>query len=107
VLFPNMMAGARGGIVALACAAPRAMRMLYLAWSKSDFRAAAAIQRVIAPSAAAVTAKYGIAGLKAAMALEGLDSGAPRRPLLPLKQSQIEDLQQTLRKMNSELAELS
>jgi 4-hydroxy-2-oxoglutarate aldolase len=107
VLFPNMMAGARGGIVALACAAPKAMVTLYEAWSAGDYRKAGEVQRIIAPAAAAVTAKYGIPGLKAAMQLEGFDSGVPRRPLLPLKPEQIDDLAQTLRRMNSELAELS
>src|SRR5262249_61130654 len=107
VLYPNMMAGARGGIVALACAAPKAMLTLYQAVSEANYNRAADVQRIIAPAAAAVTAKYGIAGLKAGMKLEGFDSGFPRRPLLPLKQAQVEDLQQTFRKMNSELAELS
>jgi 4-hydroxy-2-oxoglutarate aldolase len=107
VLFPNMMAGARGGIVALACAAPKATLALCQAHSKGDFVRAAEIQRIIAPAAAAVTAKYGIAGLKAAMKLEGFDPGMPRKPLLPLKPSHIEDLQQTFRRMNSELSELS
>jgi hypothetical protein len=41
------------------------------------------------------------------MALEGFVSGLPRRPLLPLRSEQSEDLQQILRRMNSELAELS
>ena len=99
--------GARGGIVALACAAPKACLALYNAWSAGDFRKTAEVQRIIAPAAAAVTAKHGIAGLKAAMAIEGFDSGLPRRPLLPVKQAQIEDLKQTFRRMNSELAELS
>ena len=107
VLFPNMMAGARGGIVALACAAPKAMLTLYNAFSSGNYSKASEAQRIIAPAAAAVTAKYGIPGLKAGMALEGFDSGVPRRPLLPLKPAQVEDLQQTFRKMNSELAELS
>jgi 4-hydroxy-2-oxoglutarate aldolase len=107
VLYPNMMAGARGGIVALACASPKALLALYDAVSRADYRKAAEVQRIIAPAAAAVTAKYGIAGLKAAMALEGFDSGVPRRPLLPLKPAQHQDLQQIFRRMNSELAELS
>jgi len=107
VLYPNMMAGARGGIVALACAAPKAMLALYQAVAQANYNRAADIQRVIAPAASAVTAKYGIAGLKAGMKLEGFDSGLPRRPLLPLKQPQIDDLQQIFRRMNSELAELS
>ncbi len=107
VLFPNMMSGARGGIVALACVAPKAGLALYAAWSKGDYRKASEIQRVIAPAAAAVTAKHGIAGLKAAMVLEGFDPGLPRRPLLPANPARVEDLQQIFRRMNSELAELS
>jgi 4-hydroxy-2-oxoglutarate aldolase len=107
-LFPNIVgAGARGGIVALACAAPRAMLSLYRAAAEGDNKKAAAIQRIIAPAALAVTEKYGIAGLKGAMELEGLRAGVPRRPLLPVKQTEREDLEQILRKMRSELAELA
>ncbi|MBI4471455.1 MAG: dihydrodipicolinate synthase family protein [Acidobacteria bacterium] len=107
VLFPNLVIGARGGIVALACASPKATLALYRAFAANDFRKAASIQRIIATPAAAVTSKYGIAGLKAAMALEGFQPGIPRRPLLPLKQAQREDLEQIFRRMNSELAEIS
>ncbi len=107
VLFPNMMVGAKGGIVALACAAPTAMLTLYQAVTSGNYAKAGEAQRIVAPAASAVTAKYGIAGLKAGMVLEGFDSGLPRRPLLPLKQEQIDDLQQIFRRMNSELAELS
>ena len=106
-LFPAMAAGARGGIVALACAAPKATLALYRAFTAGDYKKTGTIQRIIAPAADAVTAKYGIAGLKAAMQLEGFDSGVPRRPLLPLKANDREDLSQTFRRMNSELAEIS
>jgi 4-hydroxy-2-oxoglutarate aldolase len=107
VLYPNMMAGARGGIVALACAAPRAVLKLYQAVVQTNYARAAELQRIIATAAAAVTSKFGIAGLKAAMNLEGFDAGLPRRPLLPMKAQQFDDLQQIFRRMNSELAELS
>lgn len=107
VLFPNMVVGARGGIVALACAAPKAMLTLYRAVAAGDYKKAAVVQRIIAPAAGAVTAKWGIAGLKAGMELEGFQPGVPRRPLLLLKQPQREELQQIFRRMNSELAELS
>jgi 4-hydroxy-2-oxoglutarate aldolase len=106
-LFPAMVAGANGGIVALACAAPKATLALYRAFSAGDFKKAGLIQRIIAPAAGAVTEKYGIAGLKAAMDLQGFDAGLPRRPLLPLKPNDREDLTQIFRRMNSELAELS
>lgn len=106
-LFPNMMAGSRGGIVALACAAPKALVDLYRAFVCSDYKRAGIIQRIIASAANAVTTKYGIAGLKTAMALEGFESGVPRLPLLPLGREYKEDLQHIFRRMNSELSEVS
>ncbi|HYR44542.1 MAG TPA: dihydrodipicolinate synthase family protein [Terriglobia bacterium] len=106
-LFPAMAAGARGGIVAVACAAPKAALALYRAFAAGDYKKAGLIQRIIAPAAGAVTEKYGIAGLKAAMELEGFEAGSPRRPLLPTKPNDREDLAQIFRRMNSELAELS
>ena len=106
-LLPAMVAGALGGIVAIACAAPKAMLALYRAFAAGDYKRAGLLQKIIAPAAVAVTEKHGIAGLKGAMELEGFQSGLPRRPLLPLKAEQREDLVQIFRRMNSELAELS
>src|SRR5215471_2852856 len=106
-LLPLLVAGARGGIVALACAAPRQCLGLYRAFAAEDYKKAGDIQRIIAPAAGAVTGKQGIAGLKAAMDLEGFQAGLPRRPLLPLKPEQREDLAQIFRRMNSDLAEIS
>jgi 4-hydroxy-2-oxoglutarate aldolase len=106
-LLHTMTAGARGGIVALVCAAPRPMVQLYQAYVSGDHRKADAIQRIIAPAANAVTSKHGIPGLKYAMELEGFQPGIARRPLLPTKTTQQEDLQQIFRRMNSELSELS
>lgn len=106
-LLPAMAAGARGGIIALACAAPKAALAFYRAFAVGDYEKAGTVQRIIARAALAVTSKHGIAGLKGAMELEGFQPGLPRRPLLPLKQAQRDDLTQVFRKMNSELAELS
>lgn len=106
-LFPAMAAGARGGIIAIACAAPKAALALYRAFAAGDYKKAGNIQRIIAPAAGAVTEKHGIAGLKGAMELDGFQPGVPRRPLLPLKQEQRDDLAQIFRRMNSELAEVS
>ena len=106
-LFPAMIAGARGGIVALACAAPKAALALYRAFAAGDYKKAGVIQRIIAPAAGAVTERYSIGGLKAAMELERFESGFPRRPLLPMKPDDREDLVQIFRRLNSELAEIS
>ena len=106
-LFHTMSAGARGGIVALVCAAPRPMLALYRAYVLGDHKKADTIQRIIAPAANAVTSKHGLSGLKYAMELEGFQPGIARRPLLPIKTAQQEDLQQIFRRMNSELSEIS
>ena len=106
-LFPAMASGARGGIIALACAAPKPSLALYRAFTAGDYVKAGNIQRIIAPAAVAVTGTNGIAGLKAAMELEGFQPGIPRRPLLPLKREQRDDLAQIFRRMNSEIAEIS
>jgi 4-hydroxy-2-oxoglutarate aldolase len=106
-LFPAMASGARGGIIALACAAPKPSLALYRAFTAGDYVKAGNIQRIIAPAAVGVTGTNGIAGLKAAMELEGFQPGIPRRPLLPLKREQRDDLAQIFRRMNSEIAEIS
>lgn len=106
-LFPAMAAGARGGIIAIACAAPKQALALYRAFVSGDYEKAGAIQRIIAPAAGAVTQSNGIPGLKSAMELQGFEAGLPRRPLLPLKHDQREELARVFRRMNSELAEIS
>ena len=53
VLFPAMVVGARGGVVAIACAAARAALALYRAVSTGDYKKAGIIQRIIAPAAGA------------------------------------------------------
>ena len=56
-LLPAMVAGACGGIIALACAAPKAALLLYRAFVAGDYQKAGLIQRIIAPAAGAVTGK--------------------------------------------------
>nr|ALS89401.1 dihydrodipicolinate synthetase family [uncultured bacterium] len=106
-LLHTMVAGARGGIIALVCASPKAMVRLYRAYILGDLRKADDLQRIIAPAANAVTSKYGISGLKYAMEIEGFQPGIARRPLLPTTPAQQQDLQQIFRRMNSEISELS
>ncbi len=107
ILLPAMAAGARGGVVALACAAPRAMIALYEAFAAGDFTRAGAVQRLVSPAALAVTERHSFPGLKAAMDMEGFEGGISRLPLLPLRPEQREDLAQIFRKMNDEIAELA
>lgn len=82
-LYPAYCLGAKGGILALANIAPREcaeVRDLFLAGKHEEARKAQF--NLLAPNAA-VTTQFGIAGLKAAMEMVGLESSDPRAPLLP------------------------
>ena len=76
--------GARGGILAVANVAAEAYRRLYDAFNAGDLETARALQLRLNPLAQAVTTRYGVPGLKAAMRLQGLEAGYPRAPLLEL-----------------------
>lgn len=82
-LYPALCLGAAGGILALADVAPHACAEVRDLFAAGDHDAARAAQfRLLAPNAA-VTTRFGIAGLKAALELVGLRTSAPRPPMLP------------------------
>ncbi len=82
-LWPSLMVGAVGAILAFSNAAPYACISIYEAVRQREDQAAADLQRRVTPAAVAVTTKYGIPGLKYAMDLNGYYGGAPRLPLVP------------------------
>jgi dihydrodipicolinate synthase/N-acetylneuraminate lyase len=82
--YASLCVGARGGILALACVLPEACARLYKLVQRQQHREALALQQHIATLARLVGSLYGVPGLKAALALIGLDFGPPRRPLRPL-----------------------
>lgn len=81
VLYPALCIGARAGILAVACCAPRVAASLYQAHQAGDHARARRLQQALAPLALAVTSGHGVPGLKAAMAAAGLRGGSPRAPL--------------------------
>ena len=83
-LFTSLCVGATGGVAALANLAPRACVALFDLYQRGALDEARLLQfRLMAPNAA-VTNRFGIAGLKAAMTLCGFHGGEPRHPLSPL-----------------------
>lgn len=80
VLLDALHAGATGGILAVGCVVPQTCVEIF-----RNFKAehAARLQSVLTPLATAVTTKYGIGGLKAALDLAGYTGGAVRAPLQP------------------------
>jgi 4-hydroxy-2-oxoglutarate aldolase len=85
VIYPALCVGAVGGVLAAACCAPRPVTALYQAFQEGDHARARRLQDAIAPLATAITATYGVAGLKAAMDLAGFRGGPVRATLVPVK----------------------
>jgi 4-hydroxy-2-oxoglutarate aldolase len=83
-LFAGLALGAVGGILALANIAPQVCLDIYRLFGSGRWEEAAEVQRRMIPVNAAVTAGYGIAGLKAALDMLGYYGGPVRPPLLSL-----------------------
>jgi 4-hydroxy-2-oxoglutarate aldolase len=81
VLQPALQAGAVGGILAVACVAPSLSIEIFRTSEVGEGERAAELQASLTPLATAVTTKYGIGGLKAALEMKGYVGGAVRAPL--------------------------
>ena len=81
VLFPALCVGAIGGILAVANALPELCLRITVLYGEGKYASARELQNRLTPIAKAVTATYGIGGLKVAMDLRGYFGGEPRAPL--------------------------
>jgi 4-hydroxy-2-oxoglutarate aldolase len=82
-LYGALSLGCAGGILALANIAPRICIQIFDAVRSGDHETASRLQRRIVAVNTAVTATYGVGGLKAALDMLGYFGGDPRPPLLP------------------------
>jgi 4-hydroxy-2-oxoglutarate aldolase len=84
VLDQALNAGAHGGILAVGCVAPAMCLAIFRAIQSGDVASiavAAQLQSKLTPLAEAVTVRFGIGGLKAALDMKGYVGGAVRAPL--------------------------
>lgn len=84
--------GARGGILALANVAPQECVLIHRLFIDGKHEEAKQLQLRLMPLANAIGPRFGIGGVKAAMALRGYYGGPPRAPLLALEPDGIEAL---------------
>ncbi|HHY69519.1 MAG TPA: dihydrodipicolinate synthase family protein [Bacillota bacterium] len=99
-LMPSLVMGASGGTLALANVAPDLCVNIYDFVRTGQFDKARAIQKSILRLNNLVTAKYGVAGLKAALDMIGYFGGLPRRPILPLGEREKEEIKVALEELN-------
>jgi 4-hydroxy-2-oxoglutarate aldolase len=98
-LYPALVMGASGGVVAVANVVPDVCVTLYDLATAGKHDEARALQRRLTPLANAVTGGYGIAGLKVAMDIAGYVGGQVRRPLRPAKAEARDTLQRRLEEL--------
>jgi 4-hydroxy-2-oxoglutarate aldolase len=80
----DLQSGAAGAILRYAAAAPYSTITIWEATRQRDTAAAEDWQQRIAKAVELVETKYGVAGLKHAMDLNGYYGGPPRLPLAPI-----------------------
>lgn len=95
--FAALCLGARGAILAAACVVPRMCVRLFDAFIAGDHGEARDLQRRLIPIAHAVTAGYGVPGLKSAMEAAGYIGGAPRAPLSAATPDAVRTIQETMK----------
>ncbi|MEG1824504.1 MAG: dihydrodipicolinate synthase family protein [Cloacibacillus sp.] len=76
--------GACGGTMAVSILFPRACRRLYDDFCEGRLTEALEIQKRLLPVSDVITRRYGVPGLKHALARRGMAGGSCRRPLLPI-----------------------
>ena len=87
-IYPSLAIGARGCILALACALPEKCVALFELVRQGHHEKARELQAVLVRASKAIVSETGIAGLKHAMDLRGYRGGLPRLPLQPLNNEQ-------------------
>jgi 4-hydroxy-2-oxoglutarate aldolase len=94
--YPSLSIGVTGGILALANVAPdESVEMLRL-FNAGEMDKGRELHLRMLPVNLAITSRFGISGLKAALDLVGFYGGPPRLPLLPLDDERREEVQNIL-----------
>jgi 4-hydroxy-2-oxoglutarate aldolase len=94
--YAALCAGAAGCILALAAVVPDPCVRLFTLTRQSRHDEARALQRDLVPLGRLLSGAYGVAGLKAALRLVGVDVGQPRLPLTPVPPDGIAALKQAI-----------
>jgi 4-hydroxy-2-oxoglutarate aldolase len=95
-LFGGLTLGCAGGVLALANVAPQNCVKIFEFIKQCDYEAAKQLQLKMIPLNQAVTATYGVPGLKATMDMLGYFGGDPRPPLLPSSEKDKSEIREIL-----------
>lgn len=94
--YPSLAMGIEGGILALANVAPKQAVALYDLFQAGELEKGRELHLRMLPVNLAVTSRFGVSGLKAALGMLGYYGGPPRLPLLPLDAVRRKELESIL-----------
>jgi 4-hydroxy-2-oxoglutarate aldolase len=98
--YPSLAIGVTGGILALANMAPDEAVALFDLFNAGRIDEGRDLHLQMLPVNLAITSRFGVSGLKAALDMVGYYGGPPRLPLLPLDNERHQELQDILEKAN-------
>jgi 4-hydroxy-2-oxoglutarate aldolase len=101
-MYASLLVGATGVIVAVANVVPELCVRLYDLVRAGRMEEALLLQRAITPLGRAVTAQFGVPGLKAAMTLAGYAGTEPRRPLQVVPAETVTVLRNLMRELSAQ-----
>lgn len=104
VFCDGLRAGACGGILAVGCVATALCLAIFRAVKSGETEHAEMLQAKLSPLAAAVTTRFGIGGLKAALDMKGYIGGAVRAPLRAPDAEALEEIRRCLEEAEYETA---
>jgi 4-hydroxy-2-oxoglutarate aldolase len=96
-LYPALCVGARGGILAVGCIAPRLAVEVYEAFRAGEHERARLAQQRLSRVTRGVLGRYGISGLKAALDMLGYAGGRVRAPLQDASEEARREIEKVLR----------
>jgi 4-hydroxy-2-oxoglutarate aldolase len=99
ILWPGLLLGASGGILAMAAAVPELCVRLYALFCQGNLEEARKLQLDLAPLNKALTQTIGIPAIKYALDLLGYYGGPPRLPLQPLRENERTQILEMLRQL--------
>jgi 4-hydroxy-2-oxoglutarate aldolase len=98
LFLPGLHMGARGAVLALSNVAAQTCVAIFNLYNDGMYAEAKTLYFKIIPLAKALTSKYGIPAIKAALDMLGFYGGPPRRPLLSIDENQKTEIHQLMEK---------
>lgn len=100
-LLPALLLGASGGVVSLANIFPDLCIELLEIQRKGELTKALPLHKRLVQLNKAISGSFGVAGVKYAMDVIGYVGGLPRRPLLPLKEYEMERIKKAMSELQT------